>query len=113
MKEINIHPKILQAMRLSGKESLILDVLLRSKNINGLYSSKISKLTALNKKTVGRILIDLEKAGVAHRVFFTKNIRPRWKFKKGLEVFGNGARRRHCFRDAMAICAKEEMGLGG
>lgn len=110
MKEIHINQKILQAMRLSSEEKVVFDVLLKNNNIYGVYSSKIAKKAGVDNRIVARILVGLETAGVAVKVFKLDNIRPRWKYKKGLETLINGPLSELKFHEKAAICAAEEFG---
>ncbi len=108
MREICIQPEILKAMRLSVQEVAVLNILMTSKNLRGLYASRVAKNVNISNKIVRRILVDLEKCGVVIKVSTGDNVRPRWKYKKGLDRFETRRGRRLRFSKQIAMCAEEE-----
>lgn len=109
MKEPKIHAKILQAMKLTPEELAVFDLLVKNKNIFGIYSSQISDKLGISNKITRRILSDFEKRGLTAQVFEVGNIRSRWKFKRGLEKLESRRERRLRFREQAEICAQEEL----
>lgn len=52
--------------------------------------------------------MNLEKRGVAMRVSSSSNVRPLWKYKKGLEKLETRRERRLRFSEEAKLCAEED-----
>lgn len=96
-------------MKLTPEELAVFDLLVKNKNIFGIYSSQISDKLGISNKITRRILSDFEKRGLTAQVFEVGNIRSRWKFKRGLEKLESRRERRLRFREQAEICAQEEL----